>query len=1776
MGSTAQPVTVTLTAQASGTINSLEALTGGSPNLDFSIVSEGTCGLNPSLIVGQTCTLSVAFAPRYPGVRQGAVLALSGSQVLASAPVSGVAQGSLPVLVPGTINTVAGDGQWIYRGDGVAATAAPIFLPSGLAVDAAGDLFLCDSDNNRVRRVDATTGLISTVAGNGNSGSYGEGVPAAEAELNGPTGIAIDGAGNLYIADSGNNVIRVVNGNTGLINTFAGQINATGYSGDNGPATSALLANPRGLALTPGGDLVIADSGNNAVRLVNITSNKIWTVAGTGMAGYNGEGFATSAWLNDPYGVAVRSDGVIAIADLENQRVRLVNTQNIISTLAGTGDRNFGGDGGLPQQAQLNSPAAVAFDPAGDLFVADSGNNRIRLILNSTDLTIQTVIGIDSEQFAGDGSPSNQASLYGPYGLFFDPTGNIWLSDTFHNRVREVSGSLLTLPQYPTMKVGKTSAPVIESMYNQGNLPLTLSTPVLDQAALDPSTTTCGQTSMAPAASCTMGIEFAPTQVGNLISGSISWPSNAPHVLPVDNLDGQVLSVDVTTVALTGTPNPGLLSQPVTLTATVSSDDTGRTGAVTFSEGNTNWCTSVPINTNGVATCTISALSLGSHTFKANYSGDENNASSMSSPFVEVIKQQAALAFSVSPSPTATVASNVTLTLTAADATGTPTGSVTFYDNGTALFTQTFNASGTAQWSTPNLPLGVNTLYAQYAGDSANVPAASSTVSEQIVQASTSTVLALSTSNAAVGTPVTLTATVTNNNGPTLTGYVTFRDVTTNTNVGSQPLSSGTSSITISTLPPGPQSLVAIYSGDTDDSVSTSAQMTETIEQIGTVTTLGTDANPLSAGATLHITAAVALAPGATAYGALTGSVTFYDGSTLIGAGPVLINANGQATLATSTLSVGSHALSARFSGNTNYGASTSSPLSQTVQETGTQTVLTSASATSLMGKPAVFTAVVTSTTGTPTGQMIFRDGTTVIGSMRLSAVGTATLSITTLARGPHSITATYSGDGNYGPSPSAAVAVTVLLAQPVLTLSGPTTIVDAGTPASFVANLTTPGVGPTGTLQLLDGGRTVGNVSVTESGNFSFSITTLAIGTHGLTAIYSGDGNNSSATSSTVSVTIRQAPTATALSASANPLTAGGALTLTAQITSDSPDAAGQVSFFDGPALLGNAALNSNERATLSPTGLTIGSHALTAVYSGDTNHAGSTSTPLTELVVQSATINLTSNNNPSASGQEVTFTAQVGPGGSFIPTGTATFRDNGALLGTVPLNSGGAAVLTSSALAVGSHIVTVNYGGDRNFSTVSAQLIQTVTNANTRMTIAASANPSVYGQPLRLTASVTSNGGTATGRVTFTDGGKAIGSAPLNSSGVAELTLSTLAPGAHTIVATYAGDGKADPSASTPLSLSVKQTTTLAVAANTNPSPTLSSIRFTAAIRNAGAAPATGVISFTDGDAAIGTASLDATGHATLTMPDMSAGSHSITASYPGDGSNFSTISTVYNETVQLRPTSTTVSGSATDLTNPQQVTLIAVIEGQGSVPPGGTVTFTSGNLTLGQAPLSAGGVATITVLFSQPTAPVIASYAGDANYAASQSATTMITAGTAPQFTLAVTTPSIALVSHQHATIQVNIGSVKGFTDTIALGCLGLPEDGTCTFTPSQLKLSADGTASASLVVDTGDPLGAGTGTASLSKGTPGSRGTLLCCLPFGLLLGLIGGRKSRAFRQRLGMLCMFAAAIAFAMGVSGCGGLNTNGTAAGTYTIKVVGTGQGSGITETQTITLVVTQ
>ena len=282
------------------------------------------------------------------------------------------------VLSPASIiQTVAGTGVAGYNGDGIPATSAELYNPYGVAVDSKGDLFIADAQNNLVLEVNATTHLITTVAGTGVAGYNGDGIAATSAELDTPIGVAVDSQGDLFIADDGNSRVREVSAATGLISTIAGT-GGYGYNGDGIAATSAELYFPVAVAVDSAGNVYISDFENQRVREVSAATGLISTIAGTGTAGYNGDGIAaTSAELNFPTGLAVDAAGDVFIADAHNNSVREVNAvTGLISTVAGTGTGGYNGDGIAATSGQLNSPEGLAVDSAGNLFIVDNANQR--------------------------------------------------------------------------------------------------------------------------------------------------------------------------------------------------------------------------------------------------------------------------------------------------------------------------------------------------------------------------------------------------------------------------------------------------------------------------------------------------------------------------------------------------------------------------------------------------------------------------------------------------------------------------------------------------------------------------------------------------------------------------------------------------------------------------------------------------------------------------------------------------------------------------------------------------------------------------------------------------------------------------------------------------------------------------------------------------------------------------------------------------------------------------------------------------------------------------------------------------------------------------------------------------------------------------------------------------------------------------------------------------------------------------------------------------------
>ena len=349
------------------------------------------------------------------------------------------------VTTDGLITRFAGNLSIGYSGDGGDATAAGLIAPLSVALDSSGNLFIVENGDSRIRKVD-TKNMISTVAGTGVAGFAGDGSTADKAQLNWPTGVAVDSSGNIYVADSLNLRIRKIA--SGNISTVAGN-GVLSYSGDGGAATAAQLRAPEGLAVDAAGNLYVSDTGNNVVRRIT-PGGTITTWAGNGNAGFGGDGGAAgSAQLNSPLGLAVDTAGNLYIADSGNARVRRVTAAGNISTVAGNGTSGFGGDGGSATGANLNTPSDVAVDAAGNLYIADLSNNRVRKVTPAG--TITTVAGNGNGGYSGDGGHAADARLRLPRAVAVDAAGNLYIADSGNRAVREVNtaGQISTIAGNP-------------------------------------------------------------------------------------------------------------------------------------------------------------------------------------------------------------------------------------------------------------------------------------------------------------------------------------------------------------------------------------------------------------------------------------------------------------------------------------------------------------------------------------------------------------------------------------------------------------------------------------------------------------------------------------------------------------------------------------------------------------------------------------------------------------------------------------------------------------------------------------------------------------------------------------------------------------------------------------------------------------------------------------------------------------------------------------------------------------------------------------------------------------------------------------------------------------------------------------------------------------------------------------------------------------------------------------------------------------------------------
>jgi sugar lactone lactonase YvrE len=355
------------------------------------------------------------------------------------------------------ITTIAGGGS-SGLGDGAEATSCELSHPGNILIDGAGDVYIADVNNNRIRKINAVNGIIVTIAGIGAAGYSGDTGAATAAKIKGPVGMIFDNSGNLFFADDYNNCVRKIDA-SGIISTVAGTGTA-GYSGDNGIAIAAELNRPHYLAFDNIGNLYITDWGNNRIRKVS-NSGIITTIAGIGMPGHSGDnGPATAAKVNEPYGIAIDGLNNIYFADFGSNYVRKIDPSGVITTIAGTGIFGYNGDGIPAISAELNQPCGIALDKSGNLYVADAGNERVRKV-NPLGI-ITTIAGIGTLGFSGDGGPAILAEL-DPIGVSLDGSDNLYIADYANNRIRFVRNTLVVdeinsfsaLSLYPNPNVGR-------------------------------------------------------------------------------------------------------------------------------------------------------------------------------------------------------------------------------------------------------------------------------------------------------------------------------------------------------------------------------------------------------------------------------------------------------------------------------------------------------------------------------------------------------------------------------------------------------------------------------------------------------------------------------------------------------------------------------------------------------------------------------------------------------------------------------------------------------------------------------------------------------------------------------------------------------------------------------------------------------------------------------------------------------------------------------------------------------------------------------------------------------------------------------------------------------------------------------------------------------------------------------------------------------------------------------------------------------------------------
>jgi hypothetical protein len=681
---------------------------------------------------------------------------------------------------------------------------------------------------------------------------------------------------------------------------------------------------------------------------------------------------------------------------------------------------------------------------------------------------------------------------------------------------------------------------------------------------------------------------------------------------------------------------------------------------------------------------------------------------------------------------------------------------------------------------------------------------------------------------------------------------------------------------------------------------------------------------------------------------------------------------------------------------------------------------VSSSSTTTVAGQMVTFTASVTGAAGTPTGNVTFRDlvgGTsTSLATVALGASGTAALPASALSVGTHSISIVYAGDGVYPARISPPITQTVGKAGSTATVvssQNPQTLGNQVTFSATVSPVAPSTATPTGTVTFLDGGASIGSGTL-AGGQASFMTSALAAGDHSITARYEGDASFAASTSAAITQSVQKLVAAVAVANGPNPSLFGQAVTITATVSGGGGIPSGTVTFSDGVTSLGAPVDLTGGTATLTTSALNVGDRTITATYGGDAIYASATGTAAQTVAAAASATALGVAPTPSVFGQAVTATATVTSTAGTPSVGNVVFMEGSTMLATVALGAGGTATLTLSTLAVGTHSLSASYLGGGSFSGSASPTVDHIVNkAATTVAVGSSSSPSLPGASVTFMAVVTASApgaGTPTGSVSFSDGTTSLGPAAL-VNGTATLSTSALTVGTHDITAVYAGDASFVGSTSAPFAQTVGlSAATATIAAAPNPSTYGQDVTFTATIAATTSGTPTGDVTFKEGAAALGTATLNGGGVAALVTHTLTAGTHAVTVTYAGDANHAGGAAATVSQVVTVRSTTTILASSPRPSTAGQAITLTASISADSIsgadggpsdlAPLTGTVTFKEGSTTIGTGTIT-NGVATFTTsTLAAGSHSLTAGYGGATNYAASASAPLVHQVDPAPQ--------------------------------------------------------------------------------------------------------------------------------------------------------------------------------